>query len=520
MERKIKSLLFYLFLVGLIYAAYFYLVWYEKFAISLNGYMHLMFWSAPLLFLLYQNVQKKEKDPLRVSGQKRIAMYPSIDKKFLSKNADGFILGKSNGNYVRIPLDKNNILHACVVGSPGSGKSAGPYLSTLISNFMQNPAPMTTFVIDIKPELARKSVEIEGNENVRVCNPTDRDSWGWDVYYSLDEDATDEEVIHVLDGISRALIVSNNDKNAFFTNNARTVFQGMMLYYYRKGKGFIDSIKEVVGNDVQTHINKILEDKDLCSKDSKIYSLLKKYTGKDSDAFQDIELSLHEHLNIFTEADVIWNLRDNPDMTCPTDLNDKISIFISIPENKLDHLADLLRLYVHQTLEEMEKRSEDSEPVAMILDEYPRLGKLEKIKSGLATLRSRRVSIWLAFQDLSQLESVYSREDARTIFNVCEIKVILSCNDSATIKQISEWAGDYREQKQSRTKGSKSSSTNTSQEYHKIISPSDVMTLREKKEVILFIEGHYYRPKQCRYYEDSILNKRNKKIMQINKKEG
>lgn len=218
---------------------------------SLTLWGHLLVWGIALLpsvAILFRNgydfifLKKRRftlknqfvKDPTEYTHEKVRSMYPPVPDMYLSLSPEGFILGKHEFRYFRIPMRPDNILHGCIIGAPGSGKSAGPYLCTLQANFMQKNPPMTVFVIDIKPELATKSVELYENASVKVVNPTDRSSWGWNVYYQLNDKSTDEEVLHVLDGISRALITSSNPKDAFFVNQAQTIFQGMCLYYYKK----------------------------------------------------------------------------------------------------------------------------------------------------------------------------------------------------------------------------------------------------------------------------------------------
>lgn len=474
----------------------------------------------PLLIIvcIYAAIQSKHKVSV-MTPEKRRAMYPPIEKQYLSRKAEGFILGKAGSNYVRVPLDPDNIMHAVIVGSPGSGKSSGPFLCTLIANFMKNPPPMQVFCLDIKPELAKKSVELYGNPHVRVVNPTDRNSWGWNVYYELNSNSSESDIVKVVEGIARVLIVTENDKNAFFSNSARNMFTGMMVFYYRQGLGFIDSILIIMSEDIQSQIQKILSDKTSCPDHCRVRQYLAEFSDGESDALNDIKMTLKEHLNIFTDPDVIWNLRDNSEKACPFDFDEGMSVFISIPEPFLNYGNALLRMYIHQTLDYCEKhRTEKSKPLAVILDEFPRLGKIERVISGgaLSTLRSRRVSIWTAMQDLSQIEKVYSDREARSLLALSEIHVICSCNDIPTIEAYSKRAGEYRQIRYTHSKGYRSNSTNVSYENRRIIDPADVMSLRKSKEVILFLEGRYLRVKRCRYFEDKVLNKRNKRIREIN----
>ena len=464
-------------------------------------------------------------NPTSMSNEKMVAAYPPIPHKYLSTKPEGFILGEYKHKYVRFQLDRNNIMMGIIMGAPGVGKTAAIYLTTLIANFMKEPdEQMVSYTLDIKPEIAVKCVEIHENPNVRVMNPTDRSSWGWDVYYEIHdlEDAgkevTESFVVKVLNKIGGSLIVSDNPKEKFFTTSGIRCFTGMMLFYYKKGYSFIDGVSEVIEKPMDAHLKEILGDKKLCPKNSKIRSLLASFVGKDSDAVQDIELSLQENLAIFLDDDVRWHLRDNPLKARPTDLNRGISLFNCFPEDLLDDASypALFRLQTNQVLQALQNRSPNSQACALVLDECARIGKLPALPNLLATGRSRRCSCWIAIQDYSQLENLYGKEGARGIINLCRIKCILGCDDDQTQKVLGNMAGDYREIKTTTSDGEHGSKTSKTYEWRKVVESKDLMSLDEKEEIILFIKGRYMRIKKHFYFEDDILRKRNQEVMDFN----
>ena len=272
------------------------------------------------------------------------------------------------------------------------------------------------------------------------------------------------------------------------------------------------------------HINEVLSDEKYCPKNGMVYAILKKYEGKDSEAFQDIELTLMEHLNIFLNNDVQYHLKDNPRKASPDDLNNCTSVFVCLPLFLLDEFGDILRLITYQVCAAMQARGEDwKSPVLMLLDEIARIGKIDSLPALLSVGRSAGISVNMAFQDMSQLESIYTREGSRTIFNLSEITCILSSKDGETIKTLSDIAGEYREEKISHNRSALlhqgDGKQHISEEYRKILDASDFQDLRKKQETILIVEGKYYRAKQLRYYQDKMLNKRYEDIMMEQGKE-
>lgn len=494
---------------------------------------------APLFILLtniYDYLSKGKKDftpnlslkndVTKISDSKRQAMYKKVsnDDGLLSSKAEGLIFGTQGNKYITLPVGREGMrdgVSAVILGSPGSGKSV--FLTNFLLNNFQQEKPSPVFCLDIKPELARKSVPMNENPNVKVVDFTDRSKAGWDVYFSITKDAKEDEKMRMFDGISRALIVSSNPKDKFFVNNARTILKFLLLYHFNKGLGFIDGITKVISEDVGEHIKKVLEDREYCSEGSLVYNGLKKYVGKDSEAMQDIVLTLQEHLNIFLNSDIRYQLRDNPIKANPEDLNNGNSVFVCLPMYLLDEYEDLLRLLVYQIISTMERRGEEwKQGAVLILDELARLGKLENLLPFLAVNRSLGVSVLMAYQDFSQIEKNYSKEEARSLMNLSEVTYVLSCKDNETTKILSDLIGEYQEEKVSHNRSDllhcSTGKENVSSEYRKIMEVADFQSLRERKEAILIIYGKFFRIKQFRYFENPSFIKRYNEVLESNKK--
>lgn len=463
-----------------------------------------------------------KKDVTKISESKKQAMYKKVGKNdgLLSSQPEGLIFGMQDKKYVTLPVGKEGMrdgVSAVVLGSPGSGKSV--FLTNFLLNNFQQKNPTPVFCLDIKPELARKSVNMD-NKNVKIVDFTDRLKAGWDVYYSIAKETKDDEKMRCFDGIARSLIVSSNPKDKFFVNNARTILKFLLLYYFYKDFGFIDSITKIISEDVGEHIKKVLKDKEYCPENSLVYNGLKKYADKDSEAMQDIVLTLQEHLNIFLNNNVRYQLRDNPIKACPENINNGISVFVCLPMYLLDEYEDLLRLIVYQTISCMERRGENwKQGAVLILDELARLGKLD-LMGFLATNRSLSTSCIMCFQDFSQIEKIYSKEEARTLMNLSEVTYVLSCKDQETTKVLSDLIGEYREEKVSHNRSGlmhcATGQENVSSEYRRIMETSDFQTLRERKEAILILYGKYFRIKQFRYFENAVFLKRYQEIVKAN----
>ena len=80
-------------------------------------------------------------------------------------------------------------------------------------------------------------------------------------------------------------------------------------------------------------------------------------------------------------------------------------------------------------------------PILLLLDEFPRLGKIDVIQNAVSTLRSKGVTICLVVQSLAQLDKIYGKESRQIIADNCQYKAILGVTDPENQKTISDMIG-------------------------------------------------------------------------------
>lgn len=431
------------------------------------------------------------------SAQKRVAMYPKVPPELLSSEPEGIILGKYKNRYVRISL--KDVYHYCILGGSGSGKTSTVLLDTLLANFATGRNDFQTFCIDIKGEINHKST-FAYDENVLVVNPSDRTSIGWDVYYRLHDNPNPDLIIEAVEEVSQALIISTNPKDSFFVENARTMFTGLLVYYFNQGESFIDSVNKILESEIKSLISEIIKS----SEPSDLhYKYLAKFEGKDAESVEDCMVELTTSLSVFSKSDIRFCFRDNYQKASPYSFKEGKSIFLAIPEHMLESYKAIMRLCTVQTLKELERRSEEeTKPILLIIDEFARIGRMEGIFNALATLRSKKVMVMLAFQSLAQCEVIYSKEETRVLMENCRVKLLCECSDNESSRTISGWCGKYRDKKET-LNGGKNRHKSYTYEDKPIVEPDDLITLVKKEEEILVISGvGYLRPKKCYYFKD------------------
>ncbi|ANU46520.1 hypothetical protein ADH76_23525 [Enterocloster clostridioformis] len=446
------------------------------------------------------------------SAQKRVAIYPKVPPELLSKEPEGIILGKYKNRYVRIPL--KDVYHYCILGGSGSGKTSTVLLDSLLANFATGRNDFATFCIDIKGEISLKST-FAYDEKVLIVNPSDRTSIGWDVYYRLHDNPGDDLIIEAIEEVSQALIISTNPKDSFFVENARTMFTGLLVYYFKQGESFIDSVNKILESEIKSLIAEIIKD----SEPSDLhYKYLAKFAGKDAESVEDCMVELTTSLSVFSKSDIKFCFRDNYQKASPYSFKEGKSVFLAIPEHMLESYKAIMRLCTVQTLKELERRSEEeTKPMLLIIDEFARLGRMEGIFNALATLRSKRVMVMLAFQSLAQCETIYSKEETRVLMENCRVKVICEVSDPNSAKAVQDWCGKYRDKKETLNSG-KNRHKSYTYEDKQIVEPDDLITLVRQEEEILVVAGiGYLRPKKAYYFKDEKLKALSDKVKAHNK---
>lgn len=452
--------------------------------------------------------------------------------KYLSREPSGFIIGRRNGRYVCLPNDPNNVLHTVVIGSPGSKKSS-TILDTLIYDFQVNEGKQdrVCFVVDIKPELQRKSAYFDKTgEKIRVINPASTNPlyFGWDVYAGLTPNSSDDKVEERADLIARSLIPEpKNSDNSIFTAKARDIMVSFLMYGFFTGKGFVDSMTQLLNYPLQVMIQQILSDKVMCQDHPKLRMNLIPFAGDDSELVKDAEHTMRENLRIFTVQSVQYMLKDNPRKASPQDLcaeNPK-SIFLSLPDNLLDQYRPLFNLIIQQTLKylssipEYKRADYDVPTIWMLIDEFGSIGHMD-IEGALARLRSRKVAIWMCIQGLPQLDNTYGESGRRSILTNSDCILVLGSKDDVSNKYFSEMAGNYEENKTSfQSDGGLSLSykgKSESMETKQIFTSSDFSHLKANDQLVCFLDGEVFMVDKYPYFMIPKFRELSKKAKEYN----
>lgn len=125
-------------------------------------------------------------------------------------------------------------------------------------------------------------------------------------------------------------------------------------------------------------------------------------------------------------------------------------IYLIVPEHKIRYFSVILNLFYsacfEHCLSHWDERSGAANaallPVSFFLDEFGNLGRINDFASVITTLRKRRCSVSLILQEKAQLEALYGRLDAQTIFSGgCGNKLFFPGLDQETCEYLERALG-------------------------------------------------------------------------------
>jgi len=373
------------------------------------------------------------------------AQRPKANETLTSYKRRGVFFGIQRGKYVVKPEDVDG--HVLVVGGPGTGKSTCIAIPTL------RHWKGSVFAIDIKGELYAQTHEYR--QNIKVFAPQDKDSpYGYDPYFFLKNSGNPAQEARA---IAQSIIpLPPNTKETFWIESAQTILTGAILHYHECGCTFIETLESILDETARDLIGIIGE-----SPDRKARRCVKNFVGMDDKTLMSIFPHMSNAVEAIVNNDTLVAALSKETAITPEDLEDGQDVYIQIPEHLLSQWKTLVTLFVNQFITFFEKRKEEdrenpqngiNKPILMLLDEFPRIGKVPKIIDGLATLRSKKITICLVVQSLAQLEMIYGRTTRKVIADTCAFKAVLGATDAETQKYFSQLVGTYEKPKTQKSK--------------------------------------------------------------------
>ena len=436
------------------------------------------------------------------SREQKAAQNKRVPKEYLSSTPSDLTLGKYGSQYVILRFLESPE-HQFIFGAPGSRKTS-LMLNALIWFFNYAKNGLTSaLVVDPKPELSRKSV-YEDRDDVIIINPSESGGFGFDIWYGLSQNSSDDSLFSRANVITRAIVPELSGDNRHFSTIAQDILSSFLVYFFRKEMSAGKALFTIKNTEIQNLIAEICADDDMQKSHPTIIGNIVDYVDDSSEAFKSFSSTLKENLTIFNKETVQECLSSNL-MASPTDLINRKSIFLAIQDSLVTEYKFIFGLIMELCIDYLmsidESMLSGCPPVWILADEAGTI-HIPSLHNAISRGRSKHIQVSVIAQNVSQLKELYGRNTANSIYSGCKTKIVLSYDDEKA-DEISSIIGDYRETKvsthQSGIGAAPPDSTNTSIEYRRIITKSDIYSLEKDNKVIILNRGEWLYVNKCTY---------------------
>ncbi len=150
-----------------------------------------------------------------------------------------------------------------------------------------------------------------------------------------------------------------------------------------------------------------------------------------------LAFELPEAVHLFQNEDTI-DIRDLA--------HKKMAVFLEVSDtdHSLDVIQNLIFMQAIQTLFREADQTEDGRlpvPVTIYMDDFAANMYLPDFDKTISVTRSRDIAVTVVLQSLSQLNSLYGADKAKTILNNCDTLIYMGAQDLQTAQYIGERAG-------------------------------------------------------------------------------
>jgi type IV secretion system protein VirD4 len=446
---------------------------------------------------------------------------------------DGIVIGQHKGEVLHFPGQQFVILAA----PTRSGKGVGVVIPNLLTY------TGSVVVLDIKQE----NYNITAGYRHQILK---QETWLFNPFAEDREPETGNAaprthrynpLSSITEGVFRVgdiLAIGNavwptGGKDAFWNDNARNLFLAIVLFLCElrdrreKDKALPDypvTMGEVLrqssgrgsGMSVKKYLQNLIETYPWLS--GECLDAMANFLSASDDVLASI-------LSTFNAPLTIWR---NPVVDAATSQNDfdladvrirAMSVYIGITPDHLEDAKLLVNLVFSQLVNLNTKQLPQDNPARyqypclLLMDEFTAIGKVNILAKAVSYIAGYNLRLLPIIQSLSQLESVYGKEDARTFLTNHALQILFAPREQKDANEYSEMLGTFTEKgiSESRSKqilDPKGSSESISDQKRALMMPQELKELGQWKEIILLENTKPILCDKIRYYDDPVFTSR------------
>ena len=364
---------------------------------------------------------------------------------------EGVVLGMlPNGRLLR----ENSKEHVACIAPTRSGKGVGQVIPTLLS------WPGSVLVHDMKGEnWGLTSAWRSTFSNVIYFNPTDPDSSAH--FNPLFEVRSDENQIRDVQNIADQLVDPHGrGKDSHWDRTADQFFLGAILHVLHAEEdkslyGVAKFLSDPERDFSQTLLYMKRHPHDGALAHERIASAAQAMLNKSEEERSGVLSTALGLLGLYSDPIVARNTADSDFRILDLmQAEHPVSLYIVVPDSdrlRLKPLTRLVMTMITKRLVEKLNPKENKHRLLMLIDEFPRLGKLPLFADALSFLAGYNIKVMLIMQSKSQLDSPDSFGQGNTIIESCKVRSLYTPQDPDTAQWISEALGPKTEVHQQTT---------------------------------------------------------------------
>lgn len=405
--------------------------------------------------------------------------FPKVNDEM--KNASPCIFYQNGTSYY-----DNSEGHCAIIGRTGMGKSntlAGSM--GLVSNILK--AKESFLIIDPKKEnLYRFKDEAIKNGYKLIVIDFDNPSHSYSAWnpltairklYHSPKAEDNDFAATMLSELARSIYPSSLNEDQYWTNAAAEFFTGCVYILFEFAKteeinlGSVARIMEASIEQVgaKIHLKKLY---DLLDEKSMAKRYIATFVNAPNDTRSSIFAVAKTGIASFTQSLGLMQMLSNDTIDIATlDMDKPFAIFINKPDENSTY-DSLCGFLVTQLTQHFIKLARDKysgklpHKLHIVLEELGSLGKsITALPNLMVASRSRNIRICLVLQSYSQLDDIYGKSKAETIYSSIGVTIGFSTNNWET---LNEWANRC---------GTKKSSNTGSGITEPLITPSQISSM-------------------------------------------
>lgn len=362
--------------------------------------------------------------------------------------------------------------HFLLVGSTGSGKTLN--IRILLKHVLKHRAkptrgPVRLMIYDSKTDHIKKlSGMIEhatgrpfGSSDITILNPFDARCSAWDIAADIQHSSMAADMSAIL------MPVALEAKNPFFTETAQRVLEGVITAFIEHAPGkwtFRDLIHAAT---TRNRLRAIFES----SRDT--IGLVELFEPRDT--FNDVLSTLYGKLRKYQDIAACWEAARAAGKEAGDERSRLFSLDDWLSSDRLLVLGNSTRmkegmsainnlLFSEASKVLLDRPGDGDGQTWFFLDEVQELGQMATLGDLMNRGRDKGAHVVLGFQDIGDMDAVYTRPRARSIVGAAQNVALLHINDSQDDTQ--RWASQVvGERQDTRTTKSRNTGTSSSPDY-------------------------------------------------------